>query len=296
MTNTRRQFLRGAAQLGAIAPFLTVGALAQRAAAADVESARFGSTAEEAYQIAYKAHEDLMTLPDLRMHGEEKIAMVVYPKMTMLDLVGPQFFFSAMMGSSVYLVSKDETLSPVMGDTGFAIVPTISMADCPNDLDILFVGGGTSGTVDFMNDQTSMDFVADRGARARHITSVCTGSMILGQAGLINGKKATSHWAVRHLLPNFGAEAVDARVVRDGNVMTGAGVSAGLDFALALLAQIRGEAYAKSVQLAAEYAPDPMFNAGTLSSADPKMGDAMHKMYATAIFAMDEASRRQKRE
>ena len=294
MTNSRRQFLRGAAQFGAIAPFLTVGALTQRAAAAEAGAARFGATAEEAYDIAYKAHEALMAYPDLQMHGAEQIAMVVYPQMTVLDVVGPQFFFAAMMGATVHLVARDETLAPIMGDTGFAIVPTISMADCPKDLDILFVGGGTAGTVDFMNDDESMDFIADRAARAKHITSVCTGSMILGQAGLLDGKKATSHWAVRHLLPRFGAEAVDARVVRDGKIMTGAGVSAGLDFALALLAQIRGETYAKSVQLAAEYAPDPMFDAGTLSAVDPEMGAVMHEMYATAIFAMDEASKRRR--
>ncbi|MEM9262506.1 MAG: DJ-1/PfpI family protein [Pseudomonadota bacterium] len=291
MTNPRRRFLKGAAQFSAIAPFLTVGALAQRAAAAEGQASRFGDTAEEAGQIAYDAHEDLMKYPGLRMHGAEQVAMVVYPQMTMLDLVGPQFFFAMMMGATVHLVSKDPELTPIMGDTGFAIVPTISMADCPKDLDILFVGGGTTGTVNFVNDEESIAFMADRGSRAKNITSVCTGSMILGKAGLLEGKKATSHWAVRHLLSEFGAKPTNARVVTDGNVTTGAGVSAGLDFALALLGKLRGEPYARSIQLAAEYAPDPIYDGGTLETTDPKMATAMHEMYATAIFAMKEAAK-----
>ena len=290
MTQSRRRFLGAATQVAAIAPFMTLGGVMQRAAAGELATPRFGSTAEEAYDIAYQAHETLMAYPGLKMHGQEQVAMLVYPGMTMLDMVGPQYFFASMMGATVHLVSKDEALTPVMGDTGFAIVPTLSIANCPMALDILFVPGGTSGTVAAMLDDDIVNFVADRGGRAKYVTSVCTGSLVLGQAGLLENKRATSHWATRHLLPEFAATPVDARVVTDGNVVTGAGVSAGLDFALALLARLRGEAYAKAIQLQAEYAPEPIFDAGTPDSIDPGLGEPMHAMFATAIFAMQEAA------
>ncbi len=295
MTHSRRTVLRSAVGLGALAPFMAIGAAMERAHAADAAAKRaglphFGASAEEAYDIAARAHEDLMAYPGLNMHGSEEVAMVVYPNMTMLDLVGPQYFFASMMGAKVNLVSKDPNLRPIMGDTGFAIVPTQSMADCPKDLDVLFLPGGTQGMIDFMLDDESVDFIADRGARAKHITSVCTGSMILGQAGLLEGKRATSHWTARHLLTEFGAVPVNARVVKDGNVVTGAGVSAGLDFALSLLAQIRGEAYAKAIQLQAEYAPDPIFDAGAPETIDPKLGEPMHAMFAPAILGIKEAA------
>jgi len=278
MQTTRRNLL----QLASLSPFLTLAAYMEKAEA-DIN--RFGDTPEEAKEIAAKAHHKLAENPDLKMHGTEEIAMLVYPKMTMLDVVGPQFFFNAMMGAKVHLVTKDSSLTPIMGDTGFAIVPTISMDDCPKDLDVLFVGGGTVGTVEFMSDQKSIDFVADRGSRAKHVTSVCTGSMILGQAGLLDGKKATSHWSIRHLLSDFGATPTNARVVQDGNVTTGAGVSAGLDFALTLLEQLRGTAYAQTVQLAAEYAPEPPVKGGTPESTPAAIREPMHAMYAEFILA-----------
>lgn len=287
MNTTRRNVLG----LAGLAPFMTLAGCMQRA---EAESYRFGNSEQEAFELSYKAHENLMTYPGLNMQGAEEIAMLCYDGMTMLDLVGPQYFFAAMMGAKIHLVTKDTSLAPVMGDTGFAIVPTMSLDDCPEDLDILFVPGGTMGTVRVMEDKDWIDFVADRGARAKHVTSVCTGSLILGQAGFLEGKRATSHWATRHLLPEFGANEVNARVVRDGNVTTGAGVSAGLDFALALLAQIRGEPYAKAIQLQAEYAPEPPLAAGTPETIDPELGAPMHEMFATALFAMKEASKKRR--
>jgi cyclohexyl-isocyanide hydratase len=282
---------RTALALGGIAPFLAIAACMQRAQASPY---RYGASAQEAEKISIAAHEVLMAYPGFNMHGAEEIAMICYDGMTMLDMVGPQYFFASMMGAKVHLVSKDSDLKPVKGDTGFAVVPTLSMADCPKDLDILFVPGGTMGTVRAMQDAQTVDFIADRGSRAKHVTSVCTGSLVLGQAGLLKGRKATSHWATRHLLPEFGAVEVNARVVEDGNLVTGAGVSAGLDFALALLARIRGKAYAEAIQLQAEYAPEPMFNAGTPETIDPQLAAPMHEMFATALFAMKEtaASRR----
>lgn len=283
MDSTRRILLG----LGAAAPFFAVAACMQRAAA---ESYRFGNSEKEALSIASEAHMDLMAYPGLNMHGAEKIAMVCYEGMTMLDLVGPQYFFSSLMGADVQLVTKDPDLKPIKGDTGFAILPTASFENCPAELDVLFVGGGTMGTVRAMEDNAFIDFIADRGSRAKYITSVCTGSLILGQAGLLKGKKATSHWATRHLLPEFGATEVNARVVQDGNVLTGAGVSAGLDFALALVGILRGKPYAEALQLQGEYSPEPPFAAGTLESIDPAIGTPMHEMFASALFAMKQAS------
>jgi putative intracellular protease/amidase len=283
MDTTRRTLLG----LSALAPFVALAANMQRAAA---DPYRFGASEEDALRIATDAHMDLMAFPGLNMHGEEKIAMVCYDGMTMLDLVGPQYFFASLMGATVHLVTQDKDLKPIKGDTGFAIVPDTHLEDCPADLDVLFVGGGTMGTVRVMEDEGFIDFIADRGSRAKHLTSVCTGSLVLGQAGLLKGKKATSHWATRHLLPEFGATEVNARVVQDGNLLTGAGVSAGLDFALALVAQLRGQPYAEALQLQAEYSPEPPFNAGTPETIDPQLGTPMHEMFATALFAFKQAT------
>lgn len=285
MSVSRRNFMLGALGGGLLAPLLAL----ERALA------RADSSAARAKQISERAHDQLTDFPGLKMHGSEQVAMLVYPGMTMLDMVGPQYFFASMMGAKVHLVSKDEDLSPVMGDTGFAVVPTLSFADCPAQLDVLFVPGGTSGTLKAMNDKQTIDFLVDRGSRAKNITSVCTGSILLGQAGLLEGKKATSHWVARELLPEFGAVPVDARVVSDGNVITGAGVSAGIDFALAMVARLRGEPYAHVVQLSAEYHPEPPFNAGSPETIDPKLGEPMREMFSPFTFGAREAARQRRR-
>jgi putative intracellular protease/amidase len=288
MEKSRRVFLAAAA-LAPLAPAGLLGACA-RSQGAPAPPGDLGATAEEALKIATRAHEELMLVPGLKMHGAEQIAMLVYPGMTMLDLVGPHYFFASMMGAKVHLVAKDETLAPIMGDAGLAVAPTISMKDCPKELDIIFAPGGTVGTIKAMEDAETIDFIADRGSRAAYVTSVCTGALVLGQAGLLEGRRATTHWAAHHLLPEFGAKPVDARVVTDGNRVTGAGVSAGLDFAIALVAEIRGEAYAKALQLQAEYAPEPPFNAGTLQAIGPELGTPMREMFATTVFDMKQAA------
>lgn len=212
--------------------------------------------------------------------GHEHIAMLLYPGFTALDLVGPYFFLACMVGAKVHLVTTQADLSPVGSDLGLAIAPTVTMADCPRDLDILFTGGGAEGTLNVMTDRTAMAFVADRGSRARHVTSVCTGSMILGKAGLLKGRRATSHWSTRPVLADFGAIPVDARVVTDGNVTTGAGVSAGIDFGIAMVAALRGQAYAQALMLQAEYHPEPPFAGGTLATTPVEVGGVMSEMFA----------------
>ncbi|MBI1187316.1 MAG: DJ-1/PfpI family protein [Alphaproteobacteria bacterium] len=226
------------------------------------------------------AHDALGAIPDLQMYGEEQIAMLLYPGFTALDLVGPHYMFACMMGARVHLVTPAADLAPVASDLGLAIAPTVTFDDCPRDLDVLFTPGGLMGTLNAMRDPRIVAFVADRGSRARHITSVCTGSLVLGQAGLLRGKRATSHWAAIDTLPAFGATPVHERVVTDGNVVTGAGVSAGLDFGLALIGRLRGANYARAIQLQAEYAPAPPYDAGTLISAPPDVSRAMADMLA----------------
>ena len=193
-----------------------------------------------------------------------EIAMLLYPGLTLLDLIGPQTVFSWF--ANTHLVWKTTDL--VATDTGIGIQPTSTFETCPRDLDVLFVPGGL-GQQRLMADSEVLTFLAERGAQAKYVTSVCGGSILLGAAGLLNGYKATSHWSSREALRMFGAEPVDARVVVDRNRITGGGVTAGIDFGLVLLAKLRGDDAAKLTQLAMEYDPDPPFDAGSPKTAGP---------------------------
>lgn len=205
--------------------------------------------------------------------GDEQIAMLVYPGMTVMDLIGPHCMFGALMGAAIHIVSK--TLEPVTSDAGLTVVPTATFDSCPRDVTVLFAPGGTDGTLAAASDKQTLAFFADRGARAKYVTSVCSGSLILGAAGLLQGYKATSHWSCRNALAGFGAIPTDARVVRDQNRITGAGVTAGLDFGLAMVAEMRDQTYAECTQLMAEYDPDPPFNAGSMNTAPAAVKKAM---------------------
>ncbi|MFY0573200.1 DJ-1/PfpI family protein [Cystobacter fuscus] len=201
--------------------------------------------------------------PPMHSGRRPEIAMVLYNGMTLLDTIGPMTALNA--ATQVYLVA--ETKDPIIADTGNAILPTTTFDECPKDLDVLFVGGGSFLV---LKDKAMLRFIADRGARAKYVTSVCSGSIVLGAAGLLKGYEATSHWASRDLLPLFGAKPVDARVVVDRNRMSG-GVTAGIDFGLTLLAKLVGEDVAKLSQLAMEYDPAPPFNSGSPKTADPEI-------------------------
>ncbi len=205
--------------------------------------------------------------------GDEKIGMLMYPGMTVMDLIGPQCMFGSMMGAKIHLVAK--SLDPVTSDAGVTIIPTATFASCPRDLTVLFAPGGTDGTLAAAEDSETLAFIADRGARAKYITSVCSGSLILGAAGLLKGYRATSHWSVRDVLADYGAIPTEARVVRDRNRITGAGVTAGLDFGLAMVAELRDRTYAECCQLMSEYDPDPPFNAGSMKTAPAGVKAAM---------------------
>jgi putative intracellular protease/amidase len=199
-----------------------------------------------------------------------EIAMLLYPGLNFLDLIGPHTVLAHF--ANVHLIWKNLDLLTV--DLGVAVKPTTSMEDCPRDLDVLFVGGGP-GLTDAMQDREFLEFIADRGTRAKYVTSVCSGSMLLGAAGLLRGYKATSHWAYRDLLPLFGAAPVNQRVVVDRNRITGGGVTAGIDFGLTLLSILLGESVAKATQLGIEYDPHPPFDAGTPEKAGPQLTQAV---------------------
>ncbi|MBN8949844.1 MAG: DJ-1/PfpI family protein [Rhizobium tropici] len=205
--------------------------------------------------------------------------MLCYPGMTVLDLIGPQYMFAALMGATVHLVGK--TRDPMTSDTGVTVIPTTTFDDCPRQLTVLFAPGGTNGTLAAMRDEATRNFLADRGARAQYVTSVCTGALILGAAGLLKGYRATTHWAALKTLADCGATPVSERVVRDRNRITGAGVTAGLDFGLAMVAELRDPVYAQAVQLGCEYDPHPPFNAGSARTAPTEVKAIMEKMYAT---------------
>lgn len=206
----------------------------------------------------------------------DQIAMLIYPRMTALDLIGPQYMFASLMGATVHLVAK--TMTPVTSDTGVTIMPSATFSTCPKDLTVLFAPGGTEGTLAAMQDADTRAFMADRGSRAQYVTSVCTGSLILAASGLLKGYKATSHWAARDALASFGAVPTDGRVVRDRNRITGAGVTAGLDFGLQMIAEMRDANYAENVQLLCEYDPHPPFNAGSMHTAPEDVKAMMSQM------------------
>lgn len=268
MSIDRRTLLRSATALSALAPLI---ALERAVAAQDLvaETAR-----------ANLAHERLSNMSGMRMHGDEQVAMLLYPNFTALDLVGPHFLFAGMMGAKVHLVTNQSTLAPVVSDQGLGITPTMRMQDCPANLTVLFTPGGSQGTVEAMKDAATRRFMAERAATADFVTSVCTGSLLLAASGLLRGKRATSHWAVRDLLADFGAKPVNERVVVDGNVVTGAGVSAGIDFAITLVERLRGRPYAEMMMLAAEYAPQPPIEGGTVERTPAPIGDSMRGMFA----------------
>ena len=192
------------------------------------------------------------------------VAFLLFPDVTQLDLTGPAQVLSRLGSARIDLVAR--TRDPVPTDAGFSIMPTATFDDVQS-ADRLCVPGGF-GTVAAMEDAQTLDWVRTVAADARWVTSVCTGSLVLAAAGLLKGYKATSHWASRHQLAWFGAEPVNERWVIDRNRVTGGGVTAGIDFALALTALIRGEDHAKFVQLSIEYDPHPPFDCGTPEKAD----------------------------
>ncbi len=195
-----------------------------------------------------------------------RIGFLLYPHVTQLDLTGPAQFLSRMSDTAVHLVWKDT--GPIPTDAGFAIMPTDTFNTCPK-LDLVCVPGG-GGQPAVMHDKDAIGWLQLQCTEAKYVTSVCSGSLLLGAAGLMRGYRAASHWAFRDKLSLFGATPVAERVVKDRNRITGGGVTAGIDFALAVIEEVRGTEEAKAIQLAYEYAPQPPFDSGTPESSGPE--------------------------
>jgi cyclohexyl-isocyanide hydratase len=192
------------------------------------------------------------------------VVFLLFPNVTQLDLTGPAQVLSRLGNAKIDLAWK--TLEPVPTDAGFSLLPTVTLAEVQR-ADILCIPGGF-GIVSVMEDADLLDWVRHVGKNATWVTSVCTGSLVLAAAGLLDGYRAACHWASRHQLEWFGAEPIAERWVIDRNRVTGGGVTAGIDFALALTALIRGEDHARFVQLSIEYDPHPPFDSGTPDKAD----------------------------
>lgn len=212
------------------------------------------------------------------------IGLLLFPKLTQLDLTGPFEVFAATPGATVHLLWK--TKDPVQAITGMKIVPDTTLAECPQ-LDVICVPGG-SGVAAVMEDPEVLDFLRRQAAGARYITSVCTGALVLGAAGLLKGKHATTHWGSHDFLATLGAIPTKGRVVRDGNIFTGGGVTAGIDFALTLVAEMCGPEVAQSIQLQIEYAPAPPFESGSPDTA-PDSVVAMARQHLSGMRTQREA-------
>lgn len=195
------------------------------------------------------------------------VAFLVYPKVTQLDFTGPAQVLSRLGDVAMHYVWK--SLDAIATDSGFCIVPTTTFSEL-RGADILCVPGGF-GCVDVIDDEEALSWLREIGSQADWVTSVCTGSLILGAAGLLRGYRATSHWDWRDHLALFGATPVAQRVVFDRNRVTGGGVTAGIDLALALMATIRGDTYARGVQLGLEYDPEPPFDSGSPEAVEPEL-------------------------
>src|SRR5215471_2635275 len=187
------------------------------------------------------------------------VGFVIFPDLTQLDFTGPQQVLARLPDSAMHIVAK--TLDPVPSDSGLSLMPTHTFANCP-PLDLICVPGGFRGVIQAMADQALIEFVQRQARTAKYVTSVCTGAFILGAAGLLKGRRAATHWGFAELLPLVGATHEKRRVVRDGNLITAGGVTSGIDFGLEVVADIAGEAVARSIQLSLEYDPEPPFTSG----------------------------------
>lgn len=221
-----------------------------------------------------------------------RIGLLLFPEITQLDMTGPYEVFTKLPGADVRLIWK--TLDPVVANGGMRIVPDTTFADCPQ-LDLVCVPGG-GGMNPLLNDEETLTFLRRQAAGARYVTSVCTGALVLGAAGLLKGRRAATHWMSREMLADFGATPVAERVVVDGNVITGGGVTAGIDFALTVAAEAFGPDLAQSIQLGIEYDPHPPFDAGSPERAAPaivaRAREAATKRQAERAAAVREAARR----
>jgi cyclohexyl-isocyanide hydratase len=205
-----------------------------------------------------------------------QIGMLLFPQLTQLDLTGPHEVFARLPDARVHLVAKKDT--PVTSETGMSILPTTTFAELPAP-DVLFIPGGY-GQIAATDDAETLAWVRTAGEQAKWVTSTCTGSLLLGAAGLLRGYRATTHWAFHDLLSLVGAIPVEERVVIDRNRITGGGVTAGIDAALAIIAIVAGRDAAEQIQLQIEYDPVPPFDAGHPRVASKALVEQMRERVA----------------
>jgi cyclohexyl-isocyanide hydratase len=213
------------------------------------------------------------------------IGFVIFPNLTQLDFTGPLQVLNRMPDSKTHIIAKSP--EPVPSDCGLGLVPTTTFRDCPQ-LDLICIPGG-SGVVEAMTDPETIEFVRRQAVGARYVTSVCTGAFVLGAAGLLQGRRATTHWAYTDLLTKVGATFQKARVVWDGNVVTAGGVTSGIDFALQIVAAITGDDVAQSIQLSMEYDPAPPFRSGHPDQAPQAIRDRVSSGFVDRRAAYEEA-------
>lgn len=210
-----------------------------------------------------------------------QIGFIIFPRVTQLDFTGPLQVLSRVPGAKTHLVAK--TSEPVASDTVLTITPTVTFAECPQ-LDVLCVPGGL-GTDALLNDAETLDFLRSQAKAARYVTSVCTGSMVLAAAGLLDGYRATTHWSAIGYLGQLGAIPEKTRVCVDRNRMTGGGVTAGIDFGLTLAEKLSDRTTAEMIQLTLEYNPAPPFTSGSPETAPPEVMERLGKLFANAAAA-----------
>jgi cyclohexyl-isocyanide hydratase len=211
------------------------------------------------------------------------VGFVIFPDLTQLDFTGPLQVLARLPQSTTLIAAK--SAAPVPSDCGLGLVPTCTFANCP-PLDLICIPGGNRGVIQAIGDRETIGFVRAQAQGARYVTSVCTGAFILGAAGLLQGRRATTHWAYTNLLPLVGATYEKARIVRDGNVITAGGVTAGIDFGLSVAAEIAGETVARAIQLGIEYDPAPPFDSGHPDRASPAVTSALSDRFEKARAAM----------
>ncbi len=208
-----------------------------------------------------------------------RIGFLVFPGVQHLDLAGPYDVFASLADVRIRLIWK--ALATVKASNGLPLAPDTTFDDCPT-LDVICIPGG-AGVGEVMEDNVTLAFIREQAAQATFITSVCTGALVLGAAGLLHGRRATTHWAYHALLSRFGAQPVQERVVRDGNLLTGGGVTAGIDFALTLVGELVGVDEAQAIQLQIEYAPAPPFAAGSPDTAPPSVLEVARQRTAANV-------------
>jgi len=240
--------------------------------------------ARAAWDRSVAAHDALAALPGVTFSAHEDIVIVLHPGFDTLDAVGPHYFLASMIGATVHLATTGAADEPVVSAGGLLLIPTTTLQLAPKAPSVLLVPGGDTGVL--LADEDAMAAIRRLGEAADTVASVCTGAIALGAAGLLKGRRATSHWSVRHLLAGYGATPVDERVVTDGRVLTAAGVTAGMDLALCLVARLRGDNYARFLELGAEYAPQPPFGTGTPDGAGPELTTLAREFYAPIEHAL----------